>query len=135
MSDRSNRRVIVAGAVFALTLVCLPAVWAQGRGQRGAPSPTANLPFDAHDLTGIWRFSGPLAPPNVPPMTPAGKARFDANIPGLGGPEGKNKPLGNDPMMFCDPLGYPRVLTLRAYPMEMVQLPGRIGQFFDVYCV
>ncbi len=134
MSDRSNRPMILAaGVVFALVLGFLPALRAQGRGQRGTPSPTANLPFDAHDLTGIWRFGGPLAPPNVPPMTPAGKAKFDANIPGLGGPEGKNKPLGNDPMMFCDPLGYPRVLTFGAYPMEMVQLPGRLIQFFDFF--
>jgi hypothetical protein len=107
----------------------------QGQRRGAAPSPTANLPFDPHDLTGVWRFGGGLAPDNVPPMTPEAKAKFDANIPGLGGPEGKNQPLGNDPMMTCDPVGYPRVLTFGAYPMEMVQLPGRIIQFFDYFYV
>ena len=38
-------------------------------------------------------------------------------------------------MMICDPLGYPRVLTFGAYPMEIVQLPGRIIQFFDFFYV
>src|SRR5439155_5608509 len=115
MRDHLNRptmlrSVAVLAAVLALSSVSRAQQAAPTQGQRRAtaPSPTANLPFDPHDLSGIWRFGGGLGPTNAPPMTPAGKAKYDANIPGLGGPEGRNKPLGNDPMMICDPLGYPR---------------------------
>ena len=142
MRDHLNRptmlrSVAVLAAVLALSSVSRAQQAAPTQGQRRAtaPSPTANLPFDPHDLSGIWRFGGGLGPTNAPPMTPAGKAKYDANIPGLGGPEGRNKPLGNDPMMICDPLGYPRVLSFGAYPMEIVQLPGRIIQFFDFFYV
>jgi len=134
MRDHLNGRTLFASvAVLLAVLAVLPALHAQG-GRTAAASPTANLPFDPHDLSGIWRFGGNFfSNNNAPPMTPAGKAKYDANIPGLAGVEGKNKPLGNDPMMFCDPLGFPRVLSFGAYPMEIVQLPGRIIQFFDFF--
>jgi hypothetical protein len=60
-------------------------------------------------------------------MTPWGQARYDAAKPGLG-PRGV--PLGNDPMMICDPLGYPRSFTYN-YGMEFVEAPGRILQMFE----
>jgi hypothetical protein len=104
-----------------------------GEPRRTAPSPTANDPFEPKDLSGIWRYSGPLSSNNAPPMTPAGKAKYDAAIPGLGGERGRDKPLGNDPIMFCDPIGFPRVLTFGAYPMEILQLPNRIIMFFDFF--
>jgi len=106
-----------------------------GNGEkRAAPSPTVNAPFAPHDLSGIWRFNGAgFSANNAPPLTAAGKAKYDANIPGLGGAPGRNKPLGNDPMMICDPLGFPRVLSFGAYPMEIVQLPDRMIQFFDFF--
>ena len=88
----------VFGSVAALAAALMFSPVAHGQRRGAAPSPTANLPFDAHDFTGVWRFGGGLAPNSVPPMTPAAKAKFDANVPGLGGPEGKNQPLGNDPI-------------------------------------
>ena len=134
MRDHLNGPTIFASvSVLVAVLAFSSASHAQG-GRAAAPSPTANLPFDPHDLSGIWRFGGNFfSNNNAPQMTPAGKAKYDANIPGLGGVEGRNKPLGNDPMMICDPLGFPRVLSFGAYPMEMVQLPGRIIQFFDFF--
>ena len=41
--------------------------------------------------------------------------------------------LGNDPVMTCDPLGMPRNLFLEVsiYPMEIVQTPKRVFQFFE----
>jgi hypothetical protein len=102
--------------------------------RRAASSATVNDSFAPHDLSGIWRFNGTgFSASNAPPLTAAGNAKYDVNIPGLGGAPGRNKPLGNDPMMICDPLGFPRVLSFGAYPMEIVQLPDRIIQFFDFF--
>jgi hypothetical protein len=125
--------------IFAATLAFSPVSSAQGRqpgnGEpRPGPSPTAHDPFNPRDLSGIWRFNGSFfAPNNSPSLTAEGKAKYDAAIPGLGGALGRNKPLGNDPIMFCDPIGFPRVLSFGAYPMEILQLPNRIIMFFDFF--
>ena len=51
---------------------------------------------------------------NTPwPMTPWAQARYDAAKPGLG-PRGQ--PLGNDPIMICDPIGYPRIAQYELSP-------------------
>src|SRR5579872_4571187 len=80
----------------------------QRRGRGQAPFPTANLPFDAHDFNGVWMGRGPFNTlSNKPPtMTPWAQARYDAAKPGIGP---RAQPLGNDPMMACDPIGYPRI--------------------------
>src|SRR5262249_36243992 len=100
-SARASRFGSILGV--AAFMVFLPAASGQGGqrrqpsdGERRAPSPTANEPFDTHDLSGIWRYSGALSSNTAPPMTPAGKAKYDAAIPGLGGEPGRDKPLGND---------------------------------------
>jgi hypothetical protein len=98
-----------------------------------APDSQKSQPFDPHDLSGIWwghaargtNFSLSATPP---PMTPWAQQRYDAAKPGLG-PRGK--PLGNDPMMICDPMGFPRIMFWTGYPYEIVQLPGRTVMFFD----
>jgi hypothetical protein len=146
MRQDLNRSTIFS--ILALSTVLSFSTVATGQGGQGrqgaqvgnngerrpAVSPTANDPFDPHDLSGIWRYAGPLSVNTAPPMTPAGKAKYDAAIPGLGASEpGRNKPLGNDPIMVCDPIGYPRVLTFGAYPMEILQLPTRIIMFFDFF--
>ncbi len=89
------------------------------RGSRG-PSPTANLTFDAHDFSGVWMGRGPFntLSSTPPPMTAWAQARYDAAKPGIGR---RAQPLGNDPIMGCDPIGYPRIAFYNAYPMEFVQ--------------
>lgn len=105
---------------------------AQGAMVRGEDnSATKNLPYDPHDLTGTWQIrcrAGCTLSNDPPPMTAWGQARFDAAKPGLG-PRGQ--PLGNDPMMICDPLGIPRMLMYPATPIEIVQTPVSLFQFFD----
>src|ERR1700674_5532120 len=121
-------------SMFALGVLLALAPLAVAQRAEPAPSPTKNLPFDPHDFSGIWRFRGTGFNANNPPMTPWAQAKFDAAIPGLaGGNSGRNKPLGNDPIMFCDPVGYPRILSFGAYPVEILQLPGRVIQFFDFF--
>jgi hypothetical protein len=111
-----------------------------GAAQNAAPPPRPEVPdsqkdqpFDKHSLAGIWwghpvrgsRNSLSAAPP---PMTAWAQQRHDAAKPGLG-PRGQ--PLGNDPMMICDPMGFPRILFWNNYPYEILQLPDRTIMFFD----
>jgi hypothetical protein len=111
-----------------------------GRGGRAAaPSPTKNLPFDPHDLSGYWNGGGirfSLGTP-APPMTAWAQARYDKSIPGIGA-GGNNpanpraRPLGNDPIMLCDPISYPRIiLTAGNYGMQIVQQPKEMIWLFD----
>ena len=63
-------------------------------------------------------------------MTPWAQARFDAAKPGIGP---RAQPLGNDPIMSCDPIGYPRIAHGGDYPMEFVQTKDRLIEFFDFF--
>ena len=84
----------------------------------------------APDLSGIWSFGGLRTLSNqTPPMTPAGQAKFNTNKPSYG-TRAIPPALGNDPAGNCDPLGLVR-LMLFPRPMEIVQLPGRVLQFFE----
>ena len=111
----------------------------------GASAATAQSQFDRHDLSGIWTISGHRSiSANVPPMTPAGEARLNANKPTrgrfLGEPLNGEHPgfvravtvpsLGNDPAHQCNPNGFPRLL-LDPEPVEFVQTPGRLLQLFQ----
>jgi hypothetical protein len=103
----------------------------------------AQAPFDPRDLSGIWTISGHRSiSANVPPMTPEGEARLNANKPTrgrfLGEPLNGEHPgfvravrvpaEGNDPAHACNPNGFPRLLL---DPVEFVQTPGRLLQLFQ----
>jgi hypothetical protein len=91
---------------------------------------TAALAQRAPNLSGVWSFSGLRALSNeTPRMTPAGQAKFNANKPSYG-PRAIPPALGNDPSGKCDPLGLVR-LMLFPRPMEIIQVPGRVLQFFE----
>ena len=98
--------------------------------------------WSPRDLNGMWSRANPGRgggtcegcgdrgfSNDVPPMTPWGQAKYDEAKPGMGP---RAVPLGNDPMMICDPLGYPRWLNYN-YGMEFVHLPGKTLQFFELY--
>ena len=77
---------------------------------------------------------GPTQGTEEAPFTEAGKARFEKNKPGYG-PRAVPPAIGNDPMGTCDPLGIPRLLNTEVISphqtMEIVQVPGRMIQFFE----
>jgi hypothetical protein len=82
------------------------------------------------DFNGIWSFNGNRAlSNNTPAMTAEGKAKFDSNKPSYGA-RAIPPALGNDPAGKCDPLGLVR-LMLFPRPMEIIQTPQRIVQFFE----
>jgi hypothetical protein len=121
---------------LAATLVLPAAAFAQNGQLSASAAPQAKpapQSFDPHDLSGVYilhQKAGFSLSSAAPQMTPWAKAKYDANKPGIGP---RSQPLGNDPMMICDPVGYPRVIFYNDYPSELVQTPGRIIQFFDYF--
>jgi hypothetical protein len=118
----------VLATLMALSFAALPVA----SQQQAAPKP-APAPAPKRDISGVWHYEGnggsePIAPDNlIPPMTPWAQARYDEEKPGYGL---KRAPGGNDPILHCDPMGFPRVMFLYT-PFEFVQVPGRVIQFFE----
>ncbi len=121
---------MISSSVFGQEGAWKPCPRCQTNAQREAA--TKNIKgrqFDVHDLSGIWGRNGMALSNDVPAMTAWGQAKYEKTKPGMGP---RAVPLGNDPMMICDPLGYPRWLNYN-YGMEFANLPGRTMQFFETY--
>src|SRR5579864_3575261 len=118
------------GLVIAVLLLfaALPVAAQQQAAPKAAPAPAPK-----RDLSGVWHYEGtggsePIAPDNlIPPMTPWAQAKYDEEKPGYGR---KRAPGGNDPILQCDPMGFPRVMFMYTL-FEFVQVPGRVIQFFE----
>ena len=117
---------------LAAALTISSAAFAQV-GQTQAPAKTSAAPAPKRDLSGVWQYQGTggaesfAAEKDMPPMTPWAKARFDEEIPGYGS---RARAGGNDPILQCDPIGFPRVMFMPT-PTEFVNAPGRVLQFFE----
>lgn len=110
------------------------------------------MPFNPRDLAGVWNTrpdregvnivetvhdafakdqAGTGIPPkNLPPLTPYGRQLFDATLTDFKAPEGTRVTNSKDPMLKCDPLGWPRWWTYN-YGFEFVTLPDRLLQFIE----
>jgi len=120
-------------------MIALPAMLAFSSAAlaQGSPQPSASkgksAPAPKRDLSGVWQLEGnigaaPIAPDaDIPPMTPWAKVRFDAEKPGYGV---RGAPGGNDPILQCDPIGFPRIMMMPT-PQEFVQASGRVLQFWE----
>jgi len=118
--------------VLTSVLAFSSSAMAQNAQQRAAaPDKTAALSLDPHDLSGVWQLApggGGQGPGDTfPPLTAWGQAKYDANKPGYGP---KAAPGGNDPILKCDPMGFPRIL-FTIWPFEIIHIPGRILMFFE----
>jgi hypothetical protein len=147
---RDDVRNISAG-VIALTAALLavsPVTFAQSAPASAAPTsnnaPAKSKTFDPHDLSGIWyrgkapKGNAPLSA-NRPPMTPWGQAKFNAvkgswayaSAPGIAPPIAPEEEW-NDPMLQCEPAGYPRVmLQIFAPLMRFIQTSNEVVEFFE----
>jgi hypothetical protein len=128
-NDRVGSLVVLAGILALCFAASAPTAQAQGnkpaQGDEGPGrvrnvlSSNPNAPFDAHDFSGVWMTvrtggGGIGSRGNTPwPMTPWAQARYNTAKPGLGQ---RGQPLGNDPIMLCDPIGYPRVAEYQLSP-------------------
>jgi hypothetical protein len=129
------RAILLAGVLFAAPLAV------SGFAQTAVPPASAtdsSKPFDPRDLSGVWRL--PMTPKaNLlfrsqvpePALTPWGKEHF---FPG-GITHGSHITVsGGFPGQNCDPIGAPAQFSyLRFYPIENIQLPGRIHQVFELH--
>ena len=98
--------------------------------------------FDAHDLSGYWELTNIGRPAgalntisnNRPAMTDWGKTVFNKTKTGY-----KELSTGvfpqkdwNDPALWCDPLGFPRILWNTQFPaMRLAQARDEMIQFFE----
>ncbi len=103
-------------------------------GQRGQPQrvpegfisegvpkmPTPPGPAPKRDLSGAWVGPQNIKGDPVPPMTPAGQAKFKENkpYPAAGPNQDQFEQASNDPFITCDPLGFPRNLWAHAITMR-----------------
>ena len=112
-------RFMASLVAFVAGLALSQILFAQGRGQRAQePSTPSNLPFDPHDISGIWKNPGGFdvaLGTDRPPLTDWGKEKWSETKASA-----RNSPLAfgffpdqkdwNDPLFQCDPSGYPRNL-------------------------
>ena len=139
MRNRFLGSVIFFIAVFALSSV--PLAHSGQTGAQRAPA-ASNKPFDAHDLTGYWELTNIGRPPgalntisnNRPPMTDWAKGVFGKTKTGYkelsSGVYPENQ--RNDPALWCDPLGFPRILWNSTTPgMRFLQASSEVIQFFE----
>ena len=93
---------------------------ARQRGAQAAPE-KPSAPAPPRDLSGMWTGPGEALLSNrIPPLTPAGKAKLDANIPD------PFSASSNDPWKTCDPFGMPRSVNNQNGQLGFAQMPGRI---------
>jgi hypothetical protein len=97
--------------------------------REGSRAKAANLPFDPHDLTGIWNQNRIQLNRNAPPLTASGKAQYEATKTEVT-LNGETVTNSKDPMLICDPLGWPRWFTYN-YGFEFAQLSDRLVQFIE----
>lgn len=128
---------VVFAVGLAAVVIFSGAKFAQGGQQQGGmkgqgkPPAVPAGPAPVRDLTGVWLIQGGPGGEGpggeMPPMTTWAQAKYDANKPGYGP---KAQPGGNDPILQCDPIGFPRIMYFIT-PFEITTIPGRTLMFFE----
>jgi hypothetical protein len=82
------------------------------------------------DISGVW--AGPPLPTlkDPAPFTPAGQARFDGNK-ATWGPNAVGLADSNDPLITCDPLGFPRSILYETRGFEFIHTPAKTVQLMQ----
>jgi hypothetical protein len=80
-----------------------------------------SVPAPPRNLWGMWTGPGEALLSNrIPPATPAGQAKLDANVPD------PFSASSNDPWKTCDPFGMPRTVNNMIDHIGFAQMPDRI---------
>ena len=126
------RKFIAPILILALTAILTPRANAKLLGKDPSTAATKNLPFDPHDLTGVWGFQSAAEwVKGEPPMTPWEAARYHSektqftNPPTLDGQD-------TDPLFHCDPVGIPKPYMM-AWPIQIVQTPSEVVVLFAMH--
>jgi hypothetical protein len=127
-------------AVVTLSLVAVLAFSTALRGQNNVQAlaqPSAAKAQDVsanHDLSGVWNATSGVYQfaafsKDEPPMTPWGKAKFDAARPSQG-PNGVKLNETNDRVYKCTPPGMPYIY-IQLFPMQIIQTPKEVIELFE----
>lgn len=126
----------MAGALLSSVPIALSQT---GTEAATVTSPEAQTKFNPRDLSGVWRL--PMTGPKSallfrstepePPLTEWGKQHM---FPG-GITHGLHPtPSGHFPGENCGPIGVPAQYSyMRFYPFEIIQLPNRVLQLFELH--
>ena len=144
MRNRMSSLVIFLVGALLFSLPVAAQIYIPGSpGQIKAAESAKPPKYDPHDLSGIWRGQGGtrawlMGGAPAPPMTKWGQELFNERKPSMPYADASRKvipALGNDPLAFCDPLGYPRNLGdppgAGGQTFQFVQSSTELVQIFD----
>jgi len=131
-----RNRLAVATLSLVAGLACSSALLGQSNGQ-ATPQPVAAKEQSApanHDLSGVWNATAGIYQfaafsKDEPPMTPWGKAKFDAARPSQG-PNGVKLNETNDRVYKCTPPGMPYIY-IQLFPMQIIETPREVIELFE----
>ena len=145
----------LAGAMIAIMAVLAPSSVAFAQSGKQGPQkskastassqPASNKPFDPHDLSGFWELTKTGLPSgalnetsnNRPQMMAWALEKFRKTKTGPGSTAlsngaSPNEKDWNDPIRWCDPAGFPRVLwNPSPRGMRFAQAAEEVLQFFE----
>ena len=125
---RSSCFLAFAALGAALTVAACSAPAPQDGGAAGQGASSSETP--RRDISGVW--AGPPLPTLLEPapFTPAGQERYDANR-ATWGPKAVALGESNDPLITCDPLGFPRSILYETRGFEFVHTPTKTIQLLQ----
>jgi hypothetical protein len=139
-------RVMGVRILLLVALVWSAVALAQNgqRGTQNGKTATAGKSFDPHDLSGFWDLTNVGLPSgalnatsnNRPQMTPWGLEKFRKTKTGdakaLSNGASRNEKEWNDPIRWCDPTGFPRIMwSPTPAGMRFAQAGDEVIQFFQ----
>src|SRR5262245_11017981 len=127
-ADFKTWRRGMRGYTLGFAAVLFSAVTAAACQERVAE--TGSGPSLRRDVSGVWLGVAVPALEPTAPMTERGQALFDATKP-MYGPRAVPVANSDDPLITCDPLGFPRSILHELRGMELVQSPDRVVQLLQ----
>ena len=131
---RNRLPVVILSHVMAL--IFSVALLGQSNGQTPAQpaAPKAQSAAANTDISGVWNATSGVYgfasfSKDDPPMTPWGRAQFNAAKPSQG-PNGVKLSETNDRVYKCSPPGMPYIY-LQIFPMQVIQTPKEVIELFE----
>jgi hypothetical protein len=117
-------------AICALVIAWIIPIPAYAQRQAAAAPAKPSAPAPRRDISGAWQ--GPVIPRKLPapPMTPWAQQFFDEAKP-LSGPRALPIAKTNDPLVTCDPMGFPRSAVFETRSFSFEHLPKRTLQLLQ----
>jgi hypothetical protein len=129
-ASRRRRSRRVAAALFAATFGIAAASCTGPQPEPGGERTATTASVPRRDLSGAW--AGPPLPTlqDPPPLTAWGQARYDGRKP-TWGPKAVGIGESNDPLVTCDPLGFPRAMLYETRGFEFLHTATKTVQLLQ----